>query len=88
MTSLPAKWPHFLGNTWSSICSPAAPARSSTRTVRTMLTALPKPVSASTISGSATASAMADTALAISVRVVRPMSGAPRCMLATPAPVT
>jgi hypothetical protein len=35
--------------------------------------------------GSITASEMAATASAISVKVVRPMSGAPRCMLAMPA---
>ena len=48
-------WPHFLGATWSSMCSPATPARSYSRTVRTALSALPYPVSASAITGSETA---------------------------------
>lgn len=33
MTPLPEKWPHFLGNIWSSICTADAPARSTSRIV-------------------------------------------------------
>src|SRR5882757_3586374 len=51
MTALPSKWPQRLGNTWSSIWIASAPARPRSLTVRTMFMALPKPVSASTISG-------------------------------------
>jgi len=50
-----------LGNTWSSIWIASAPARSRSLTVRTRLTALPKPVSASTISGPANTPRMAAT---------------------------
>src|SRR5262245_27514796 len=53
-----------------------------------MFSALPKPVSASTSSGRLTTSAIAATWDAISLNVVSPMSGAPRYMLAMPAPVT
>src|SRR6266508_5546681 len=41
MICLPAMWPHFLGATWSSMCSPATPARSYSRTVRTTFSTLP-----------------------------------------------
>src|SRR3979411_3203484 len=52
-----------------------------------MFNALPKPVSASTMIGSETASATAATVEATSVSVVSPMSGAPKCIFASPAPV-
>ena len=61
ITSLPSKWPQRLGNTWSSIWIASAPARSSVCTVRRMLSALPKPVSASTISGPGNTSRIAAT---------------------------
>jgi hypothetical protein len=60
---------------------------SSTRIVRTKLIAFPNPVSASTIIGTETESAIARAASATSVIVVNPISGAPSCMLANPAPV-
>ena len=46
---MPAMWPHFLGHTWSSRNTPAAPAASNSSTVRMALRALPPPVSPSTI---------------------------------------
>ena len=52
ITSLPAKWPQRLGATWSSSWMQSAPARSSVRTVWRTFSALPKPVSASTMIGS------------------------------------
>jgi len=52
------------------------------------LIALPKPVSASTIRGSEMTSRIALTWLASSVSVIRPISGTPRDVLVTPAPVT
>src|SRR6266436_239070 len=41
MICLPAMWPHFFGATWSSMCNPATPARSYSRTVRTTFRTLP-----------------------------------------------
>ncbi|CFN82054.1 Uncharacterised protein [Bordetella pertussis] len=76
-TLLPAKWPQRLGNTWSSSWMASAPARSSTRTVCHTLTALPKPVSASTIRGNSTASRMREVASATSRKPMMPRSGAP-----------
>eukprot|EP01034_Spumella_vulgaris_P026287 gene26285-32849_t len=55
----------------------AAPARSKSRTVRWVLSALPKPVSASTITGMLTRSVMCAKVCATSVAVVRPMSDRP-----------
>ena len=52
-TSLPSRWPQRLGLTWSSMCSPAAPASSSSCTVRAAFIGSPNPVSASTRAGSA-----------------------------------
>ena len=49
---------------------------------------VPNPVSASTMMGRLTASDITDTIDATSVSVTSPMSGAPRCMFAIPAPVT
>jgi hypothetical protein len=56
--------------------------------VRPTLIGLPKPVSASTINGRATTSRMAATCSASSVTEMSPMSGMPRNVLVTPAPVT
>jgi hypothetical protein len=47
-----------LGKVWSSSWIIAAPARSKPRTVRCTFSALPKPVSASTITGTCTRSVM------------------------------
>jgi hypothetical protein len=88
ITSLPEKWPQRLGATWSSNWMQSAPARSSTRTVWRTFSALPKPVSASTISGRPTASRMRAVWSAISCRPMKPWSGRPNHMLVTPAPVT
>ncbi len=55
----------------------AAPARSKPRTVRCVFSALPKPVSASTITGKRTRSVMRASVSATSVKVVRPMSERP-----------
>ena len=55
----------------------AAPARSNSRTVRWVFSALPKPVSASTITGSATRSVISDSVCATSLAVVSPMSERP-----------
>ena len=41
MTSLPAKKPHFLGKTWSSMWMPLTPMDSYSRTLRQTLMALP-----------------------------------------------
>jgi hypothetical protein len=41
-------WPQRFGQTWSSRKQPAAPSRTSSRTVRSTLNALPYPVSMST----------------------------------------
>ena len=46
------RWPHFLGSTWSSICTPAAPESSNARTMCITLSASPYPVSPSTMTGS------------------------------------
>jgi hypothetical protein len=75
MTSLPAKWPQRFGNTWSSTCTAAAPARSNARTARRALIALPKPVSMSATTGTSTASQIRSTWPATSVIVVSPTSG-------------
>jgi hypothetical protein len=88
ITSWPSKCPQRLGATWSSSWMPAAPAFSSTWTVRATETALPNPVSASAITGIPTASVMARTWAAISESESRPRSGSPRKVLVTPAPVT
>ncbi len=77
-SSLPSKCPHRLGAAWSSSWMASAPARSSSRTVLVTFTALPNPVSASTTSGTETASRMAATWETSSVRVTSPMSGTPR----------
>ena len=65
---------------------PRRPARSSARTVRIVFSGLPNPVSMSTMIGIETASDTDATTFWISDIVTRPMSGAPRCMLAMPAP--
>ena len=77
ITSRPATWPQRFGATWSSRCIPATPARMYSSTVRTTLMALPKPVSASAITGTRTAAAMRRAFSAISVRVISPASGRP-----------
>ena len=87
ITCLPAMCPHFLGATWSSMWRPATPAFSYSRTVRTTLSTLPYPVSASATTGSETHEARWPAWLAISVRVARPRSGWPRWEAAVPAPV-
>jgi len=66
-----------LGVTWSSSWITVAPARSSCLTVRATLSALPKPVSASTMIGSETRSRMFSSVSATSLAVTRPMSGRP-----------
>ena len=76
-TSRPATWPQRLGATWSSRCMPPSPLRMYSSTVRTTLMALPKPVSASAITGTLTAAAMRRAFIAVSVRVDRPASGRP-----------
>ena len=87
MTSLPAKWPQRLGNTWSSSWMALAPRRCSARTVRRTLSGPPNPVSASTTIGIVTASRMASTVSPSSVRLISPRSGTPSRALVTPAPV-
>ena len=57
-TLLPSRWPQRFGNVWSSSWIIPARARSRPRTVRCTLSALPKPVSASTITGVPTRSVM------------------------------
>ncbi len=86
-TALPSKWPQRFGKTWSSSWIALAPARSNRRTVRTRLSALPKPVSPSAMIGKGIASRQAAMCDATSVAVVRPRSGAPSQELAMPAPV-
>ena len=54
-----------------------APARSKPRTVRCVFSALPKPVSASTMTGIEMRSAIAATVSHTSENVVRPMSERP-----------
>jgi hypothetical protein len=71
---------------WSSSWIAAAPARSSACTVRTTLRALPKPVSASTITGMRTRPQILASVSATSVMPTRPMSGRPRRVYATLAP--
>jgi hypothetical protein len=83
---LPAKKPQRLGQTWSSMCSPAAPAASNSRTVRSTLTGFPYPVSASQITGISTQPAMLRAFSTISLIVSNPMSGRPRAA-AVPKPV-
>ena len=56
----------------------AAPARSKANTVRCTFKALPKPVSASTITGKLTRSVMRAKVSATSVAVVRPTSDRPK----------
>ncbi|MOA67191.1 hypothetical protein D3C78_1942600 [compost metagenome] len=55
----------------------AAPARSKPRTVRCVFSALPKPVSASTMTGVATRSVIRASVSSTSEYVVRPMSERP-----------
>ena len=54
------------------MCSAATPAAAYSRTVRTTLSSLPKPVSASAITGAATAAAIRAAFAAISDIVTRP----------------
>ena len=77
ITALPLKCPHFFGMSWSSSWIALAPARSSERTVCRTLRALPKPVSASTMMGSSTASRAADVCCTRSARLTKPRSGMP-----------
>jgi hypothetical protein len=86
-TSVPSKWPHCFGNTWSSIWTAATPARSKARSVLRALIALPKPVSMSATTGTSTASQIRSTCWTTSDIVVRPTSGWPRIAFAMPAPV-
>src|SRR6266436_575084 len=67
---------------------PAKPALSNSRIVRATFSAPPKPVSASTIAGIATAFATYPASLTTSVNVSRPMSGTPAVAFAIPAPLT
>ena len=69
--------PHFFGHIWSSRKQPAAPASINSPTVRTTFSALPYPVSASTMIGIATARQMRRARSMISVWVSNPMSGSP-----------
>ncbi|MCY1375230.1 hypothetical protein D9M69_626310 [compost metagenome] len=85
-TLLPSRWPQRLGKVWSSIWIIAAPARSKSRTVRCVLSALPNPVSASTMTGMSTRSVMWASVWATSVAVVRPMSERPSRVYAMDAP--
>ena len=62
---------------WSSSWMAATPARSYSRMVRTMLTLLPNPVSASQITGTFTAMTMSAARSAISLMVISPTSGCP-----------
>ena len=57
-TCLPLVWPQRLGASWSSIITHAKPARAKPWTVRRTFIALPQPVSASPMTGMATASQM------------------------------
>ncbi|MNR23884.1 hypothetical protein D3C85_1409350 [compost metagenome] len=75
---LPSRWPQRLGAAWSSNWIAEAPARSSTRTVCITLSALPKPVSASTISGRSTRSRILRVTEATSSSDRKPMSGRPK----------
>ena len=62
----------------------ADPARSSSLTVRTTLSSLPYPLSASTTNGMCRAPATLLVTAAVSTRLVRPMSGAPSKLAAIP----
>ena len=85
--ALPGRWPHRFAPTWSSMCSAAAPAFSSDRTVRAMLKAeAPKPVSTSTRSGRSHASVILRTSTSTSSRLLMPRSGMPSEPAATPPP--
>ena len=64
----------------------AAPAASSSATVRSTLTAAPKPVSASTISGMLTRRAMYAVCWANSVSVNSPISGSANAPAENAAP--
>jgi hypothetical protein len=75
---LPLKCPQRLGNVWSSSWIMAAPARSNSRTVRWVLSALPNPVSASTMTGKFTRSHTRPIVCATSLAVTKPTSLRPK----------
>ena len=71
------RWPHFFGNSWSSICTAAAPASSKERTIAITFSASPYPVSPSTSSGSPDARVIWRTKKHTSSTVIMPRSGSP-----------
>ena len=77
INDFPVRCPHRLGIFWSSRCSPATPASSYSRTVRSTLKASPKPVSASHKTGSDVARASTAACSANSVWESSPTSGSP-----------
>eukprot|EP00754_Rhynchopus_humris_P006789 Rhum_TRINITY_DN13214_c0_g2::Rhum_TRINITY_DN13214_c0_g2_i1::g.58228::m.58228 len=86
-TALPATCPHRFGATWSSTINPAKPACAYPRTVRCALSALPKPVSASPMTGMSTAWQMLRPWSTISPKLITPASGAARRLALTPKPL-
>ena len=86
ITPLPCKCPHRLGNVWSSSWIMLAPQRSNSNTVRRVLSAFPKPVSASTMMGNWTRSAKAASVCATSDAVTKPISDRPNFVYAIEAP--
>jgi hypothetical protein len=77
INALPSRCPHRLGNTWSSRCSPAAPARWYSITVRRVISSSPKPVSASAITGRPEPMTTSRTTRAKWSSVSSPISGTP-----------
>ena len=71
-SSLLSRWPHFFGNTWSSMWIAATPALSNSWTVRKTFNSLPKPVSLSLISGTSIDLAIRLALPTISLIVIRP----------------
>ena len=76
-TDLPALWPQRLAARWSSIVTPAAPARAQPSTVRSTSRTLPCPLSPSTVIGMARSSITERAQSSISPLLVSPVSGAP-----------
>eukprot|EP00282_Hemiselmis_andersenii_P017974 CAMPEP_0114114742 /NCGR_PEP_ID=MMETSP0043_2-20121206/3595_1 /TAXON_ID=464988 /ORGANISM="Hemiselmis andersenii, Strain CCMP644" /LENGTH=122 /DNA_ID=CAMNT_0001206953 /DNA_START=254 /DNA_END=619 /DNA_ORIENTATION=+ len=77
-TCTPLAYAQRLGKVWSSIVSPAKPARAYPSTVLRTFKTPPYPVSPSPITGIETASQTARPPSSISVKVARPTSGMPR----------
>ena len=87
MTRRNSVCPHFFGNSWSSIWMPAAPAAAYPRTVRSVFSNPPYPVSPSAIKGTLMTDAIIRTRSSISVYDATPASATPSAEATAPYPV-